>query len=122
MTQYLRDITSLEALDLEREAIGKMRDLNITCNLDVIACDLHPGYMTSQIAQVISQETGSPLRKTLHRHTHIASVVIEYLILPDEQIISIALDGARYGTDGAIWGRKALIMTYLGFERAGQIQ
>ena len=100
-----------------------MRDLlNITRNLDVIACDLHSGYMTSQLAQVISQETGSPLRKTQHRHAHIASVVIEHLILPDEQIIGTAIDGARYGMDGAIWGSEALIMPYLGFERAGQIQ
>ncbi len=78
MTQYLGDITSLEALDFESEAIGKMHDLNITCNLDVIACDLHPGYMTSQIAQVISQETGSSLRKTQHRHAHIVSMVVEH--------------------------------------------
>lgn len=71
-----------------------MRDFfNITRNLDVIACDLHSGYMTSQIAQVISQETGSPLIKTQHHHAHIASVAVEHSIPPDEQIIGIVLDG-----------------------------
>jgi hydrogenase maturation protein HypF len=49
--------------------------------------------MTSQIAQVISQETGSPLIKTQHHHAHIASVAVEHSIPPDEQIIGIVLDG-----------------------------
>ncbi len=122
MTQYLGDITSLEGLEFEKEAIQTMRDLlNITCNPDVIGCDLHPDYMTSQYGQVISQEIDVPLVKSQHHHAHITSVMAEHMI-KDEEVIGIALDGAGYGSDGQIWGGELLKAGYSGFERLGQLE
>lgn len=122
-TQYLGDIANLEAFEYEKTAIYAMRDLlKITRNPDVIACDQHPGYMTSQLAEVISQETGSQITKSQHHHAHIVSVCAENGVKPDEEVIGIALDGAGYGPDGSIWGGEVLISTYLGYKRAGHLQ
>ena len=122
MTQYLGDIDSLESLEFEKYAIKTMRDLlNITCNPDVIACDLHPDYMTSQYGQVISQEMGVPLVKSQHHHAHITSVMAEHSI-KDEEVIGIALDGAGYGQDGQIWGGEVLKSTYYDYERVGHLE
>ncbi len=122
MTQYLGDITSLEGLEFEKESINTMRDLlNITRNPDVIACDLHPGYMTSQYGQVISQEMDIPLVKSQHHHAHITSVMAEHKI-KDEEVIGIALDGAGYGQDGQIWGGEVLKSSYIDYERLGQLE
>lgn len=122
MTQYLGDITSLEGLDFEKDAIQTMRDLlNITRNPDVIGCDLHPEYMTSQYGQVISQEMDIPLVKSQHHHAHITSVMVEHMIT-DEEVIGIALDGAGYGADGQIWGGEVLKSGYSGYERVGQLE
>ena len=122
MTQYLGDITSLEGLEFEKESINAMRDLlNITRNPDVIACDLHPGYMTSQYGQVISQEMDIPLVKSQHHHAHITSVMAEHEI-KDEEVIGITLDGAGYGQDGQIWGGEVLKSSYMEYERLGQLE
>ena len=122
MTQYLGDINTLENLEFEKNAIQNMIDLlNITCNPDVIACDLHPDYMTSQYGGVISQEMDIPLIKSQHHHAHITSVMAEHNIV-DEEIIGIALDGAGYGQDGQIWGGEVLKTSYKSFERLGQLE
>ncbi|HIH89657.1 TPA: carbamoyltransferase HypF [Candidatus Bathyarchaeota archaeon] len=122
-TQYLGDITNLESFDYEKTAIYAMRDLlKITRNPDVIACDQHPGYMTSQLAEVISQETGARITKSQHHHAHIVSVCAENGIKPDEEVVGIALDGAGYGSDGSIWGGEVLISTYFDYKRAGHLQ
>jgi hydrogenase maturation protein HypF len=122
-TQYLGDITNLETLEYEEKAIYSMRDLlKITRNPDVIGCDQHPGYMTSQLADMISQDTGAPVIKSQHHHAHIVSVCSEKDIAPDEPVIGVALDGAGYGTDGAIWGGEVLISTYSNFDRMGHLE
>ena len=122
-TQYLGDINNLEGLEFEKNAIKNLRDLlNITCNFDVIACDLHPQYMTSQYAEVISQENDIPLVKSQHHHAHIISVAAENLVPKDEEILGIALDGAGYGSDGTIWGGEILKSSYSRFERLGNLE
>ncbi len=122
-TQYLGDITNLETLEYEKSAIYGMRDLlRITRNPDVIACDQHPGYMTSQLAGVISHETGVEIIRSQHHHAHIVSVCAENGVKPDESVVGIALDGAGYGPDGAIWGGEVLISTYFDYKRVGQLE
>ena len=122
-TQFLGDVTNLETYDYERDTLKRMeRLLNITCNPDVIGCDLHPGYVTSHLAREISQETGAPVVTSQHHHAHISSVCAEMGIEPDEPVVGVALDGIGYGTDGAIWGGEVLISTYSGFERCGHLE
>jgi len=123
LTQYLGDITNLEALDFEKDAFAELKNLlNITRNPDVIGCDLHPGYMTSHLAAEISQEADIPLVRSQHHHAHIVAIAAENEIPPDEPIIGIALDGAGYGVDGAIWGGEVIKSTYSNFERFGHIE
>jgi len=122
-TQYLGDISNLESLDFEKKAINNLTDLlNITRDPDVIGCDLHPGYMTSQLGEKMSRDLGVTLVKSQHHHAHIVSVAAEHDINPSEQIIGIALDGAGYGTDGNIWGGEILISTYSNFKRVGHLE
>ena len=122
MTQYLGDITSLEGVESEKKALQTMRDLlNITRNPDVMACDLHPGYMTSQLAIEMSQEMDIPLVRSQHHHAHITSVMAENEV-KDEEVIGVALDGAGYGKDGQIWGGEVLKSSYLDYKRLGHLE
>ncbi|MBM3292166.1 carbamoyltransferase HypF, partial [Candidatus Bathyarchaeota archaeon] len=123
LTQFLGDITTLEALEYEEEAINFMYNLlKIKEKPDVITCDANPGYMTSHLALKISQDLSVPLIKSQHHHAHIVSACAENLIDPDEKVIGVALDGAGYGLDTNIWGCEVLISTYSDFERAGSLQ
>lgn len=122
-TQYLGDITNLESYEYELDALRYLKSLlNITRNPDVIGCDLHPGYMTSHLADEISQETDSPVVTSQHHHAHITSVCAENGVEPDQPVVGIALDGIGYGTDGTIWGGEVIISTFSDFERCGHLE
>ncbi len=82
----------------------------------VVACDLHPAYLSSQYARSLS---GVQIIEIQHHWAHIASIMAEHNI--DEPVIGIACDGTGYGTDGAIWGCECLIATLDDFERFGHL-
>ena len=64
-----------------------------------MACDLHPDYMTSHMAEMMSQEMDVPLVRSQHHHAHITSVMAENGI-KKEEILGIALGGIEYSEDG----------------------
>jgi len=82
----------------------------------VVACDLHPGYLSSRHAASLK---GVDLIKVQHHWAHIASVLAEYGL--DEKVIGLECDGTGYGTDGAIWGCECLIADLEDFERFGHL-
>lgn len=67
------------------------------------ACDAHPGYISSSLAQ----ESGVPVLEVQHHHAHIASVMAEHGAVGP--ILGVAMDGAGYGEDGAVWGCEFLL-------------
>jgi len=82
----------------------------------VVACDLHPGYLSTQYALSLP---GLRAISVQHHWAHIASVLVEHGITGP--VIGLACDGTGYGTDGAIWGCECLIASLEGFERFGHL-
>ena len=82
----------------------------------VVACDLHPGYLSTQYARSLGAERVIAVQ---HHWAHIASVLAEY-DYPD-RVIGIVADGTGYGADEAIWGCECLIASLAGFERIGHL-
>lgn len=83
---------------------------------DTVAHDLHPGYMSTQIAQKL---TGLNRIAVQHHHAHIASCMAENGVT--EPVIGVAFDGAGLGEDGAIWGGEFLLVDRDGYERVGHL-
>ncbi|NIA17310.1 MAG: carbamoyltransferase HypF, partial [Planctomycetes bacterium] len=78
----------------------------------VIACDLHPGYLSTQYAQSRKPEK---ILHIQHHWAHAASVLAENNI--DGPVIALVCDGTGYGSDGAIWGCECLIASLEKFDR-----
>ncbi len=83
----------------------------------VVACDLHPGYLSTQYARSLGIKQVIPVQ---HHWAHIAAALAEYHF-PGE-VIGLVADGTGFGTDGAIWGCECLIASLESFRRLGHLR
>jgi hydrogenase maturation protein HypF len=82
-----------------------------------VACDLHPDYESTRIAERLSEEWSVPLFRVQHHHAHISAVLgVDNL---HGQVIGVCMDGTGYGPDETLWGGEFLIADAARFERLG---
>jgi hydrogenase maturation protein HypF len=114
MSQYIGDLKNPATYDYFNTAIDRFSYL-FRFRPELIACDLHPDYLSTHRAEKIENESSVPLVRIQHHHAHIASCMAENGI--DEKVIGICLDGTGFGTDGNIWGGEFMIADLAGFSR-----
>jgi len=71
-----------------------------------LACDQHPAYSSSQLAEAIAAREALPLLKVQHHHAHLLAVMAEHRL--QGKALGVAWDGAGQGDDGTLWGGEAL--------------
>ncbi len=115
MSPYIGDMDTPGARDFFFETVALMERITETVP-KVVACDLHPGYFTTEAARCME---GVRLFEVQHHHAHIVSCMAENGVTGS--VIGVALDGTGYGTDGTIWGGEFLVADEAGFSRAGYL-
>ncbi len=116
VSQHIGDMENAEALDAWLTAKERMQLLfDLAPNL--LACDLHPEYITAKWTCEQASINEMPLMKVQHHHAHIASVIAESGLSATEPVCGIAFDGTGYGVDGNIWGGEVLVANMGDFER-----
>lgn len=83
-------------------------------NPKVVACDLHPEYLSTKYAKDLKL----PIIAVQHHHAHIASVLLEHG--ESDPVIGVAFDGTGYGIDGKLWGGEFMIADCCSFQRIAQ--
>ena len=123
---YIGDMADLRSVDALKEAVRRMGDL-LEVKPDVIVCDKHPLYHSSEVAKELGEEMGVPVLEIQHHYAHTLSCMAENDHL--DPVIGVSFDGTGYGTevvDGAevpsIWGGEFLLCDVHEFERAGSIE
>ena len=114
-SEHIGDLENAEVYHHYINSIEHLRGL-FKVQPKVVACDLHPSYLSSQYARSLP---GVQIVEVQHHWAHIASVIAEHNV--DGPVIGLACDGTGYGTDGAIWGCECLIATLDNFERFGHL-
>jgi hydrogenase maturation protein HypF len=108
------DLEDVESFDsFERTLIHLSRLERITP--EIVAHDLHPGYLSTQFAQRYAASNRIPVQ---HHHAHIAACAAEFGVT--EPVIGIAYDGLGLGDDGTLWGGEVLIADLTGYRRFGR--
>ncbi len=120
LSQHIGDLSNTATLAAFERAVDHM------CRLfrimpEVIACDQHPGYLSTAWAEAHS--AGRTLIRVQHHHAHLAAVLAEHGVPRSaEPVIGFAFDGTGYGTDGAIWGGEVLVADYRTFARVAHLR
>jgi len=87
---------------------------------EIIACDLHPDYLSTQYVEEIKVKKGLKVVKIQHHHAHIVSCMAENNV--KEKVIGVAYDGTGYGDDGNVWGGEFLLCDLKKYSRVGHLK
>ena len=125
VSQHIGDVENGATFDAWNAARSRLENL-FDLAPAALACDMHPGYLSSQWAREQAREHNLPLIEVQHHHAHIASVMAEASAggrpAPNARVLGIAFDGTGAGTDGTIWGGEFLVASLGGFERAAHLR
>jgi len=119
ISQHIGDVENIETLQFLKNATKHV--LRLTNSKPVaIACDLHPKFTTTILAQDLGSELHLPVLSVQHHHAHTTALMAEHGI---NEIIAIVCDGYGYGSDGAAWGGEILHCNRAGnFQRLGRLE
>jgi hydrogenase maturation protein HypF len=123
-TQHIGNVTHLETYEFLNQSLFHMKKLLQIrdSEIEFIACDLHPSFTTTRLAQELAGQYNVDIYNVQHHYAHTLSLMAENEIAPDEKIVGISVDGVGYGDDGNIWGGEIFLSGYNGYKRLGQLQ
>jgi hydrogenase maturation protein HypF len=119
VSQHLGDLhDTVGALLLERTVADLLRFL--ATRPTRVACDLHPDYASTRLAERLAATFGVRLERVQHHHAHVAAGMAEHGLAGP--VVGLAWDGAGLGTDGTLWGGEALVVEGAGFRRVAHLR
>ena len=116
LSQHIGDMESYETLAAFERSVDHFKSI-FRAEPSVIACDLHPGYLSSQWARKYAAALRLPLVEVQHHHAHLAAAMAEHHLDGSSKILGLVFDGTGFGNDGAIWGGEVLFGDYRSFDR-----
>ncbi|MFX0054670.1 MAG: carbamoyltransferase HypF [Candidatus Hermodarchaeota archaeon] len=119
MTQHIGDTDRVENIDFLRTSIDHLMFLLGIDEVDAIACDLHPEFLSTELAEGLSSKTDAPLIRVQHHHAHLAGILVDNSMDLDTSIVCITADGYGYSPDGEGWGGDILVGNAAEFVRKG---
>jgi hydrogenase maturation protein HypF len=120
VSQHIGDLETKEAYAAFRRTCADLPRL-YDANIDVVACDMHPDYLSTKHAGDFAVRGGSPLPaangahavrrpakiNVQHHWAHVAACLAENQI--EASALGVVWDGTGYGLDGTIWGGEFLL-------------
>ncbi len=119
ISQHIGDLESSEAHAAFRAISADLPGL-YGVTPEVVACDLHPDYLSTKYAAHLAAQAKAPVHPVQHHWAHVLSCMTENEI--EFPALGVAWDGTGYGTDGTIWGGEFLLAGEKSFERVAHFR
>ncbi len=110
ISQHIGDLETTMALAAFHRTVADLPKLYDT-QPEVVACDLHPDYISSKYAT----STHRTVERVQHHWAHVLACMAENEL--DPPFLGVSWDGTGYGTDGTIWGGEFLVPDQDSFQR-----
>lgn len=119
-SQHLGDVGNVETRAFLDNATKHLIRLT-NSSIDAVACDLHPKFVTTQLAHQWAEENSWQTVRVQHHYAHIAALMVEHDV---GDILGVCCDGYGYGIDGEAWGGEILLCTdeAFGFKRVAHLE
>jgi hydrogenase maturation protein HypF len=114
VSQHVGDLDTPAAVGFLEETLHHMLSI-LEVEPVAVACDLHPDFPTSRLAQRL----GPPVIEVQHHHAHVAALAAEHQC--EGPLLGLSLDGFGLGSDGGAWGGELLLVDGEQFERLGHL-
>jgi hydrogenase maturation protein HypF len=115
LSPHLGDLDTEDAFNAFRADLRLYLDM-LGVAPELIAHDLHPGYLATRWAQGQDAE----LVGVQHHHAHAAACLAEHGEIGPA--LAVVLDGTGYGPDGTLWGGELLRCDLASFERLAHLE
>jgi hydrogenase maturation protein HypF len=113
LSQHIGDLDNEPSFKAFEQVIDTLQQL-YDFTPDLVACDCHPDYVSSQYAL----QLGKPIITVQHHQAHVLAAIADNQLW-GESVLGVAWDGTGYGLDGTIWGGEFFLVKgdSLGCER-----
>ena len=118
-SQHIGDLKNIETYAHYLSQIAHFEKM-FDVSPQYVACDLHPDYMSSEVAERLGREQQIPVFHVQHHHAHMASCMADNQLTGE--VIGLIWDGTGLGADGSIWGGECLTGGYGSYKRIGSIR
>jgi hydrogenase maturation protein HypF len=119
LSQHHGDLTIAASIDVFERSVADLLAFH-AARPTIVACDLHPDYASTRIAERAARTWNTPLVRVQHHHAHVAAAMAEHGLAGP--VLGIAWDGAGYGTDATVWGGEALVCRAGAAERVAHLR
>jgi hydrogenase maturation protein HypF len=119
MSQHLGDLMSTEGADLLARTVEDLLAF-FQARPQRLACDLHPDYASTRLAERLALEWNLPLTRVQHHHAHAAACAAEHGL--EHAVTALAWDGTGLGSDDTLWGGEALVLKGGTSQRLGHLR
>ena len=119
LSQHLGDLASVEGADLLARTVDDLLTF-FRVRPECLACDLHPDYASTRLAERLAAAWDVPLVRVQHHHAHGAACAAEHGLRGP--VLALAWDGTGQGPDGTVWGGEALVVEGAAFRRVGHLK
>jgi hydrogenase maturation protein HypF len=110
LSQHIGDLETVQASLAFEHVVESLEDL-YEVKPEIVACDLHPNYISTAYANRISAH---PTR-VQHHYAHVLACMAENGV--KAPALGVAWDGSGFGTDGTLWGGEFLKVDEYGYKR-----
>jgi len=120
LSQHIGDVENVETKAFLEAATEHLIRLT-NSKIEIAACDLHPKFATTRLAEDLAEEKGWKLVRVQHHYAHIAALMHEHDV---DEMIGVCCDGYGYGSDGEAWGGEILLCDKksFGFRRLAHLE
>jgi len=115
ISQHIGDLSTQESNKTFKKVIEDFQ-LLYDVEPDEIICDLHPEYISTKHARILS----SRIEQVQHHYAHIAACRFENQI--EGEALGVSWDGTGYGLDGTVWGGEFFLTDDNSYEHFAQFK